>query len=409
MVTPLATPEVDGLSSVGGTAAPMITKVEIENYKSIRKLTLELGRMNVFIGENGCGKTNILEAITLGSAASRGKLDNEYLVPRGIRVTKPELMRSAFAARDELIQLKFVDADQRAARFRLMHVSESGVWLNLNPGGHLDAEISSALRRVSIVVDGRPMPEAVVPSEAGLFFGAMEHLGRGQDLKDILGPGTEVSDCLIFGIENSALRRRDYEGPLFPFSVKGEGLLAHLQQLASESDAPAIATINEHLALLDWFEHLHVPSREMAEQGLRIRDRYLAEGVVFDQKSANEGFLFLLFYLTLFISPHTPRFFAIDNVDASLNPKLCQALMASMVTLAKQHDKQAIVTTHNPSLLDGLDLHDDDQRLFVVSRGLDGETRIRRVSPPKPLPGDEPVRLSEAFLNGYIGGLPKNF
>ena len=47
----------------------MIREVKIQNYKSIERLDLELGRINVLIGENGCGKTNILEAIALASGA----------------------------------------------------------------------------------------------------------------------------------------------------------------------------------------------------------------------------------------------------------------------------------------------------------------------------------------------------
>ena len=62
---------------------PLVREVSIENYKSIRKLTFELGRVNVLIGANGSGKSNILEAIAFGIAGARYKLDNEYLVPRG--------------------------------------------------------------------------------------------------------------------------------------------------------------------------------------------------------------------------------------------------------------------------------------------------------------------------------------
>ena len=36
----------------------MIDKIRIRNYKSIVDLTLELGRVNVIIGTNGCGKSN---------------------------------------------------------------------------------------------------------------------------------------------------------------------------------------------------------------------------------------------------------------------------------------------------------------------------------------------------------------
>ncbi len=135
----------------------------------------------------------------------------------------------------------------------------------------------------------------------------------------------------------------------------------------------------------------------------------MVEGALFDQRSANEGFLFLLFYLTLFISHATPAFFAIDNVDASLNPKLVTTMIEQLVQLATEHDKQVIFTTHNPAVLDGLDLGDPEQRLFVAERGKDGATRVRRVEAPKPLEGDAPVPLSEAFVRGYLGGLPKNF
>jgi AAA15 family ATPase/GTPase len=47
----------------------MIRELTIKNYKSILDHTMELGRINVFIGENGCGKTNILEALAMAAAA----------------------------------------------------------------------------------------------------------------------------------------------------------------------------------------------------------------------------------------------------------------------------------------------------------------------------------------------------
>lgn len=74
----------------------MIREIQIKNFKSIRELTVELGRVNVLIGENGGGKSNILEAIALASAASQDKLGNEFLAARGIRATEPRFMRAAF-------------------------------------------------------------------------------------------------------------------------------------------------------------------------------------------------------------------------------------------------------------------------------------------------------------------------
>ena len=41
----------------------MITKIAIESFKSLEQVEVELGRVNVFIGANGSGKSNLLEAI----------------------------------------------------------------------------------------------------------------------------------------------------------------------------------------------------------------------------------------------------------------------------------------------------------------------------------------------------------
>ena len=56
------------------------------------------------------------------------------------------------------------------------------------------------------------------------------------------------------------------------------------------------------------------------------------------------------------------------------------------------------------------DLTDPDQKLYAVSRGVGGRTVVRAVPAPIPLKkGDLPVKLSHAFLQGLLGGVPKNF
>ena len=39
-----------------------LEKLTIKNFKSIREQTLALGRLNVLIGANGSGKSNLIEA-----------------------------------------------------------------------------------------------------------------------------------------------------------------------------------------------------------------------------------------------------------------------------------------------------------------------------------------------------------
>jgi len=100
----------------------LINQIKIQNFKSIVDLDLPLGRVNVFIGENGCGKTNILEGVSFGSLGLRyinedtknsslaitDSYTNIDLAAKGIRNTLPELIASKFDIQNtEEFQIKY--------------------------------------------------------------------------------------------------------------------------------------------------------------------------------------------------------------------------------------------------------------------------------------------------------------
>jgi len=74
----------------------MIEELKISNFKSIFNQTIGLSNVNVFIGENGCGKSNILESVAMLSAAKDHNLNINGLSNKGVRVTKPSLTMSSF-------------------------------------------------------------------------------------------------------------------------------------------------------------------------------------------------------------------------------------------------------------------------------------------------------------------------
>ena len=57
----------------------MITKLKIKNFKSIKALSLDCRKINIFIGEPNAGKSNILEALGLFSFAAYGKELKEFV------------------------------------------------------------------------------------------------------------------------------------------------------------------------------------------------------------------------------------------------------------------------------------------------------------------------------------------
>ena len=77
----------------------MIDSFTVRTFKSLEDVTVDLGRVNVFIGANGGGKSNLLEAIGVLSAAASGRVDDQSLLSRGVRPGVPQLYKSVFAAR----------------------------------------------------------------------------------------------------------------------------------------------------------------------------------------------------------------------------------------------------------------------------------------------------------------------
>lgn len=416
----------------------VITKIDIQNYKSIDKLKLELGRINVFIGENGAGKSNILEVLALGAAASADKLDNEFLASRGIRVTKPELMRSALTAAscNKPISLSIKGEGDESVSYKLENdnkpYSKWSVYRNITTPENLFRTELEKFLNAEIKIEGNDSASEMYTRFEKILDENLEEIEKlakakpgniskgsldkfvafvnfAEKLKSLSPKPSSLEDFVIYSPENSALRVFKSDTQIEPLGINGEGLLKLVSIYSNLADSRVLNDVKESLKILDWFADFNVVS-DTNEGYLQIQDRFVDEKITdLNHLSANEGFLFLLFYFVLFQSDLTPKFFAIDNIDASLNPKLCRKLIEELVKIAKKNDKQVIFTTHNPVVLDGLNLNDDEQRLFVISRNQNGATRIRRIMKPTQPAGSQPYRLSDLFIRGILGGLPKGF
>lgn len=401
----------------------MINSIEIKNFKSIVDSTLNLGRINIIIGENGCGKTNFLEAIAFASAASQDKLDNEVLSGK-LRVTSNEFMVPAFDdiepydVTHSLIEIYVNSANKINTSVSCSYSPKQNRWINMGPNletyntvlllrdiAHNDANLLERIAGNSSV-DIQHIIEGLNDSDFWNTQDSVKDIIR--KAQSVFVDKPELSQYIIYSPEETCLRKFNEETQVLPLGRRGEGLFQHLKKLSKTNEGRTIIDkIQNDLRILDWFDEVEIPSNLLSnEYVLNIGDRYLRDSLhYFDQRSTNEGFLYMLFYLTLFNSPQTPAFFAVDNIESSFNPKLCTKLIKKLLTLAKENNKQVILTTHSPFVLDGLNLSDPEQNLYVASRNMDGHTVLRKVD----YVADSKMKLSEVWMKGMIGGLPDNF
>jgi AAA15 family ATPase/GTPase len=392
----------------------MINKVSISNFKSIYKQDIELGRVNVFIGENGSGKSNILEAIAMAAASNRNELNTEALFNSGVRVAKPNLMFNSFLDEVNRNEIKIALNDSGALLESCLRCNNPddiyAIWKDekngsqgLNIGFNVNELLEQLALTHSLSVDTLIKETSTKGSDAG----------SNESLISYLKTRRLNSQFLIYNISTNALRGITNESKKQPLGINGEGLDILLSTFTKEQ----LDELKES-NFISWLKDIHVDiGDKLKVNGFKLgrstselyfTDKYMQKSNnMFSAENANEGALHVLFYLALFISERTPSFFAIDNIETALNPMLCRQLMTRITELAKKHQKQVLITTHNPAVLDGLNLHDPEQHLFVVKRTDEGHTKVERIK-LKPDVNNGSLKLSELWMRGYLGALPSN-
>lgn len=392
----------------------LIKRLRISNYKSIQEEVIELGRFNVFIGANGSGKSNILEAIAMIGASKSNDLDLDGLVDRGVRVANPKLTLSSFLSKQTEKEIKIsTEFEDKGESVSLYSTFESS---NVNDiyANWVDKDIESNSPKFiyDYLSEIYSKPSNLSNDEI------LDQLNRKLRNKGIHEDNkyTQIlANFAIFNLSTQALRGIHSYSRKVPLGINGEGL----DVLISNFNNYEKSKLLKCQLFFNWLDKIVFDKKdEFKTSGLKLgkstsrlyfHDKFMQkQNNLFSAESANEGILHVIFYLALFISNKTPKLFAIDNIETALNPSLCRNLIKELAYLSKERGKQAIITTHNPAVLDGLNLHDDTQRLFEVFRTDEGMTKVRRIRFKKGT--DKQLhKLSEMWMEGLLGAIPQDF
>lgn len=395
----------------------LMNELTISGFKSIWQQTLDLGQLNVFIGTNGAGKSNLLEAIAMLSSSVDGGIDYERMNRRGARLSSPEIFRSAFRNKERkktlTIKAKFGTLEYNMS----VHAAKGFAY---NSESLKDGNKKLAGRSNNgATINGEPLKTRLDQQKSILtiyqaFENSVNEIVNLQKYA-IYAPATPI----LRGTATDTVMKE-------PLGLYGGRLAEALREVLDSKEKRD--ELKRFFKLLDWFKQIGVSNEKKKEllsdyidflgnNVVRFKDKYMTS--TFNDLYAydvSEGALYILFVLVLLTHEDAPNMFALDNIDNALNPGLISSLMNNIVDILKEKPKKQIfLTTHNPSTLDGIDLFNDTHRLFIVSRSEDGQTIFKRFLPPKDMTKAQwsekyyGLKLSEIWLSGAIGGLPKGF
>ncbi|NBI08913.1 ATP-binding cassette domain-containing protein [Colidextribacter sp. OB.20] len=389
-----------------------LKKISFGNFKSLYDVSFEPGRVNVFVGANGAGKSTLLEAIGLLSAAMTDRVDSTALQRRGVRLSVPSLYKS---------------------NFKNISRQKPTIYLSLG----WESEVIQDLFRYDVHLTSPTDSELWKYHSEAFFHNGEKKWGRSNassksrnsaiggflvDNDEKLSLGREMAVALsAYGIfqPNTMTLRGTVADPnqMTPIGLNGGRLAEAISDLIRTEDEDIFfgdMYIEDVLDLIDWASEITVNAPKKSSinanipttrQIIEFTDRYMRNSAKFTAYDASEGALYVLFMLALAMHPQGPNIFAIDSFDHALNPRLARKLTATFCEQIIQKQKCVFLTTHNPFVLDGLDLNNDDIRLFAIDRNLDGYAQITRIKISQELiKEDQP--LSRLWINGRLGGVP---
>jgi hypothetical protein len=417
----------------------MLKSIEITRFKSIRDQKIDLGAVNLFIGGNGSGKSNVLEAIGLASACLGRGLSDSDLKQKGLRVTRPELMKSSFKNEDLPKTLTLsVEFDSDVSFSASLQSREGDPLLRFfseratSGGKPCFGRSNRGARLGGNALDGTLESHRGIWDQVKAVFKADQNLER---------EFSQFANYVIYSPQTDFLRGRK-SGPvdLPPIGLHGEGLpdavssfLDAFGGYSKPGDKSPEAQIMQSTIRLIWLpgwaqranvrpSQPFLDSHDMEDRSSNIvyfYDKFMHQSrnrlSVYD---SSEGTLFLLFAMIILAHPESPRIFALDNVDSALNPRLTRKLVEEIIKVSaisnsansKVGARQVFLTSHNPTSLDAFDLFDDRTRVFVVARNEKGHTQVERLRPPEACTREDwevakaGRNLSQLWLDGEILG-----
>jgi len=338
-----------------------ISRLRVAGYRSLRRCSVELSRLTVVVGPNGCGKTNLYRAMLLLASAARGEFARQIVGEGG--------MRSALWAGER--RKGPVRLTLGAALGELEYELSAG----LPPDGSPYFLLDPAIKQELIVVALAGRRSELLNRKNGTIW-ARDRAGQRvryplaiEPWETVLGELSEPSRFPEIGAVRHELLawrfyhsfRADAESPLRQpqigtrtpvLSHDGFDLAAALATILEIGDYPALrAAVDDAFpgaTLL--VELIGVPESGVVPPGNRLQVSLWEHGFgrPFSALELSDGTLRYLCLLAALLSPRPPALLALNEPETSIHPRLIEPLGRLIAAAAER--SQVWVTTHSEAL-----------------------------------------------------------
>ncbi|MBB6172991.1 putative ATPase [Nocardiopsis mwathae] len=397
-----------------------LIELEVENFRSLRKISVPLGPLNVLVGANGAGKTNVLDVFRFladiihtdiepalesrggyASVAFRGadripssieiRLKATWTRHSSLKAPDEYQLRISRRARGEgetLSRRESFKFKRTQGRGRRITISGEKARVVDRGGQGGEEERSIGLRRLSSGLSTLPR---LADDAGGSEVAALARQLASFRVFDVDVATACTASRMTRYMHEDRMRLDDDAANLaeFLFALHRTDVRAW-QRL--EADARQVLPQLEGID----FSFPSGPAREVVvvlhESGLR-QPTELAD--------ASFGTIRLLGLLALLYDPEPPALTCIEEIDHGLHPQALELLVERVRDAS--HRTQFLIATHSPALADRL----RPTELIVCERDDRGESQIPAVSVrdiKRIVDASEDQPLGELWFSGSLGG-----
>ena len=364
---------------------PAIRSLKIENLLSFRSAEIELRNLNVLIGANGSGKTNLIELLNLLHCTPRGLVRaisdgggiEEWLWKGSNQqpLTSIQAITQSFAPELSLSYCLEIKRDGfRVSVYEVIRsVDKQGREVPVDPGDIQDLEPYNSM--LEMLRDHEHHPEIT-------YLGRLFERFRIYSYWEFGGVSTIRVPC------DASLPSEHLDEDGSNFGVVLATLLAK---------PPIKKQILEYLRL---FNENATDLRTSVEGGrvqTRLEENHLSHAIPLIRLS--DGTIRWLALLTILLDPDPPPLVCIEEPELGLHPDMIHELAKLLIDASSR--MQLIITTHSDRLVEEFT---EMPEAVVVCEKENGASSFRRLDPAKLEAWLKDYSLGELWTKGTIGG-----
>ena len=365
----------------------VLDRISIKGFKSIRSAELEIRPINVLIGANGSGKSNLLEAMAFLQAIRAGNLQGyvgraggaDRLLHFGAKTTDKITIHTVFNEEVNQYEITLMPTDVNT-----LHPS-SEILFFWNKVRHPDKPYDTS-----------------IPSRGGEA--------------GISNPNVNVHNMIYYvrryldswrpyhfhdtGSASPLKRTADLNDNRY-LRPDGSNLAAFLY-LLREKNAVEYGVIRRTVQLAaPFFDDFALEPQDLNADKIRLEWKHLGNDDHFDVSSLSDGTLRFIAIVTLLLQPveKLPSVILLDEPELGMHPAAI-TLLASIIRSVSV-DTQVILATQSPILLD----HFEPEDVLVTNR-VKGATEFSRLDAEKLEVWLDRYSLGELWEKNDLGGGP---